>query len=76
MYRGAYGSKNFRNLEVAHGYSIKIGLIIAAATAGFTFILAPWISWIFSYSQASGPRTRITEFLRVICLFYIFPAPG
>ncbi|MEJ8543375.1 MATE family efflux transporter [Methanothermobacter wolfeii] len=73
----AYGSKNFRNLEVAHGYSIKIGLIIAAATAGFTFILAPWISWIFSYSQASAALApRITEFLRVICLFYIFLPPG
>ncbi|MDI6703049.1 MATE family efflux transporter [Methanothermobacter wolfeii] len=73
----AYGSRNFRNLEAAHSYSIKLGLLIAAATAILTFTMAPWISWIFSYSQVSADLApRITEFLRVICLFYIFLPPG
>jgi len=73
----AYGSRNFRNLEVAHGYSIRLGLLIAGATAALTFILAPWIAWIFSYSQASSHLApRITDFLRVLCLFYIFLPPG
>lgn len=73
----AYGSRNFRNLEVVHGYSIRLGLVIAAATALLTFVLAPWISWVFSYSQASADLApRITWFLRVICLFYLFLPPG
>jgi len=73
----AYGSRNFRNLEDAHGYSIRLGLMVAGATAALTFILAPWIAWIFSYSQASSHLApRITDFLRVLCLFYIFLPPG
>lgn len=73
----AYGARKYDDLSVAHNYSIKLGILIATIMSILTFILAPYISIIFTYS----PRTShlapvITEFLRVMCLFYIFMPPG
>ncbi|MGB9845510.1 MATE family efflux transporter [Methanothermobacter tenebrarum] len=73
----AYGARKYKNLSIAHSYSIKIGMLVAIATSILTFILAPYISMIFTYSpQTSHLSPLITEFLRTMCLFYIFIPPG
>ncbi|MDI3484139.1 MAG: hypothetical protein PWQ74_726 [Methanobacteriaceae archaeon] len=73
----AYGARKYNNLSIAHNYSIKIGMLVAIATSILTFILAPYISMIFTYSpQARHLAPTITEFLRIMCLFYIFIPPG
>ncbi|MBC7118870.1 MAG: MATE family efflux transporter [Methanobacteriaceae archaeon] len=73
----AYGARKYNNLSIAHNYSIKMGMLVAIATSILTFILAPYISMIFTYSpQARHLAPTITEFLRIMCLFYIFIPPG
>lgn len=73
----AYGARKYKNLSIAHNYSIKLGILIATFVSVLTFILAPYISRIFTYSPRTGHLAPvITEFLRVMCLFYIFMPPG
>ncbi|MDI9624490.1 MAG: MATE family efflux transporter [Methanothermobacter sp.] len=73
----AYGARKYDNLSEAHDYSTKLGILIATIMSILTFILAPYISIIFTYSpKMSHLAPVITEFLRVMCLFYIFMPPG
>jgi len=73
----AYGARKYENLSIAHHYSIKIGMLVAIATSILSFILSPYISMIFTYSpETSHLAPVITEFLRIMCLFYIFMPPG
>jgi len=73
----AYGARKYNNLSIAHNYSIKMGMLVATVTSTLTFVLAPYISMIFTYSpQARHLAPTITEFLRIMCLFYIFIPPG
>ncbi len=73
----SYGSRRYKNISIAHKYSIKVGLIIAAITSVLTFIFAPYIAMIFAYTPQSAPLApTIAAFLQVMCFFYIFMPPG
>jgi Na+-driven multidrug efflux pump len=73
----SFGSKKYENLEIIQNYSIKIGVLIAIITSVITFILAPYIADIFTYSsQTAGLHSYITDFLRLMVLFYIFVPIG
>ena len=67
----AYGAKEYKKLNTAYMYSVKIGLIIEIIIAVATFILAPLIAASFTTAEDS---TRIfnalQNFLMIICLFY------
>ncbi len=52
----AYGARRYGNLTVAHGYAIRLGIMIAAGMAAFIFVFAPQIAILFSYSD----RPRIS----------------
>jgi putative MATE family efflux protein len=68
----AYGAKNYKNLEISCNYSIKLGVIISLALAVITYIFAPNIAWLFTYSSNSGNMApMIVEFLRIFCVFFI-----
>ncbi|KZX17453.1 MATE family efflux transporter [Methanobrevibacter filiformis] len=68
-----FGAERFKNMKIVYNYSIKLGFIIIALISIAIFILAPYISYIFTYSpQTAGLGKLITDFLRVTCLFYIF----
>ena len=73
----SYGARKYENISIAHKYSIKVGLIIAAATSVLTFVLAPYIAMIFAYTpQSASLAPTIAAFLQVMCFFYIFMPPG
>jgi putative MATE family efflux protein len=73
----AYGARRFFNVGTAHSYSIKLGTIIMVLIAVLTFVLAPAITTIFTYSAESAHLApSITAFLRVMCIFYIFVPLG
>lgn len=73
----AYGSRKYKNLQISHNYSIKVGLAVAAITGVITFLFAPYISQIFAYSpETAYLAPTIAAFLQVMCFFYIFVPPG
>jgi putative MATE family efflux protein len=68
----AYGAKKFKNLSIAFNYSIKLGIGIGIIIGIISYIFAPSIATIFTYSpQSAHLAPTIAEFLRVMCLFYI-----
>lgn len=73
----AFGARKYENFAIIQNYSIKIGTLIAIITAVTTFILAPYIALLFTYSpETAGLNRSITDFLRVMALFYIFVPMG
>ena len=73
----SYGARKYENVSIAHRYSIKLGLIIAAITSALTFVLAPYIAMVFAYTpQSASLAPTIAAFLQVMCFFYIFMPPG
>lgn len=67
----AFGSRDFRKLDIAYVYAIKIGLLIELVVAAATFILAPQITAAFTQAE-EGPRIAddLILFLRITCIFY------
>ena len=73
----SFGARRYENFNIIQNYAIKIGTLIALITAITTFILAPYIADIFTYSpQTEGLHGLITDFLRLMVLFYIFVPVG
>lgn len=69
----SFGAKKYENLDIILNYSIKLGILIGIITTVISFILAPYIAGIFTYSPDTiGLHDLITDFLRVTSLFYIF----
>jgi putative MATE family efflux protein len=68
----SFGSRNYRKLQTAHGYSVRLGLIIAAAMTGLILMFAPQIAYLFAYTEASAYLApEIATFLRVISLVFL-----
>uniref|UniRef100_UPI00262E8BF5 MATE family efflux transporter n=1 Tax=uncultured Methanofollis sp. TaxID=262500 RepID=UPI00262E8BF5 len=73
----AYGARKFDRLKVAHSFAVRSGILIAFGLSFLTWFLAPFISWIFTYSAGSMHLAGgITAFLMTMCFFYPFVAPG
>ena len=71
----AYGAKNYENLKMALSYSIKISLAVSVILVIVIFFLAPQISLLFSYTEASSNLApKIASALSIIC-FYIITVP-
>ena len=54
----AYGAKNYENLKMALSYSIKISLAVSVILVIVIFFLAPQISLLFSYTEASSDLAK------------------
>lgn len=68
----AFGAEQFGKMAVSHTYSMKLGMVIAIIMSIATFIFAPAISAVFTYSPESAYLApSITAFLRVMCMFYL-----
>jgi putative MATE family efflux protein len=73
----AYGAKQYKKIEIAHLYALKIGIIIETSIGVATFIFAPVIAAAFTQSADTGKiGNDITTFLRIICVFYPATAFG
>jgi putative MATE family efflux protein len=73
----AYGAREYRKLKIAHSYSIKIGIGIALLTGLLTWIFAPWITMLFTYSPESAHlAAQFVLFFQTMCLFYPFVPAG
>ena len=73
----AYGAREYKKIDVAHLYALKIGIIIETAIAIATFLFAPIITRAFTISpDMAHLENDITTFLRIICIFYPATAFG
>jgi putative MATE family efflux protein len=67
----AYGAKEHKKLNTSFMYSIKFGLIIEVIIAFFIFVLAPYITALFTTGQGSEEIvTDLILFLKISCLFF------
>lgn len=68
----AFGAKNYKRLEVSYNYSIKLAVLISVVLASLTYIFAPNITWLFTYSSTDAVLApTIVEFIRIFCVFLI-----
>ena len=66
-----YGAKEYKKLNAAYMYALKLGTIVEIGIAVATFVLAPVITLAFTQSKdASRIADDLTTFLRIICVFY------
>ncbi|MGC8816202.1 MAG: MATE family efflux transporter [Candidatus Hadarchaeum sp.] len=73
----AFGERAYDKISVSHLHAIKIGLLIEAVVTGITFVFAPQIAAVFTYSEgAARIAGDLTLFLRIICLFWPFVSFG
>jgi putative MATE family efflux protein len=73
IFGAGFGANEMDKVNTAYMYSMKIALISECVIAILIFILAPYITNIFTWSKETvNLNNQITEFLRGICLF--FPA--
>ncbi len=73
----AYGGRDDKKLDSGYMYAVKIGVIIELVMAVITFILAPHIAWLFTFTQESVRiRADLINFLRIMCIFYPAVSPG
>jgi len=73
----AFGGRLYSKMNESYYYSLKLGFIISLFTAVLTWIFAPQIALIFTYSDESAHLApAIVAFLQTMCLFYLFVPPG
>lgn len=68
----AYGAHNYKNLQTAHSYSIKVGFAVSILLGAIMFIFSGQIAGMFSYTQASaGLASEIATAISVLSLFVL-----
>ena len=73
----AFGQRDFKKLNVAFMYALKIGVMIELLLAIATFLFAPQITAIFTWSKGAARITGdLITFLKIISLFYPTTAFG
>ncbi|MDT8358534.1 MAG: MATE family efflux transporter [Methanomicrobiaceae archaeon] len=69
----AYGAREYEKIRVALTYSLKIGVGLSLLTSALTYILAPQITTLFTYTPESASLApAFILFFRTMCLFYPF----
>ncbi|MBN1786753.1 MAG: MATE family efflux transporter [Candidatus Methanofastidiosa archaeon] len=66
----AYGAKEVRKMKCAYTYSIKIGLLLEAGIAILVFLLAPYLSLLFTQGGKLEIYDGLVGFLRIVCLYF------
>jgi putative MATE family efflux protein len=69
----AYGAREYPKIRIILQYSVTIGVLIALATSALTYLLAPQITGLFTYTPESAPLAPgFILFFQTMCLFYPF----
>ena len=72
-----YGARNYKNIQTAHRYAMKVSMIFAVLVMVLTIVFAPQIASVFSYSSGSARiSAELTAFLTWIVLYYPTMAVG
>ena len=72
-----FGAKNYKNIQIAHRYAMKISMIFAFAVAILTNVFAGDIASIFASSGTSVRiASELTSFLAWVVIYYPTMAVG
>ena len=72
-----YGAKNYKNIQIAHRYAMKLSIIIAVVVMILTNVFAGDIASIFASSGSSVRiASELTSFLSWIVIYYPTMAVG
>ena len=67
----AYGSHAYEKLRTAYMHAVKIGLSIEVCIALATYVLAPQITLLFTFSEGAARITGdLIVLLRTMCFYY------
>jgi len=73
----AYGAKSYEKLKTAFLFSVKIGFIVEILLALVIFLLAPFLTGIFTTAEGSAViADDLQHFLEIIVLFFPAAALG
>lgn len=73
----SYGARDYSKLRSVHGIALRYGVLISLTLTATTWVLAPYLAIIFTYSAESAHMAPgITAFLRTICWFFPFVPAG
>ncbi len=73
----SYGARKFERVRSVHKIALGYGLLISLILTAATWLLAPYLAMIFTYSPESAHLAPdITAFLRTICWFFPFVPTG
>lgn len=66
-----YGAKNYKNIQIAHRYAMKVSIVLAFIVAILTNVFAGDLASLFT-SSASSARiaNELTSFLQWIVIYY------
>lgn len=68
-----YGQRNARKLKIAFDHAVKVGLAISLCGMLAVYLLAPYITVVFTQGEGSERiADELTNYFRITCLF--FPA--
>ena len=68
----AYGAHNYKNLQTAHSYSIRVGFIISIILGALMYIFSSQIAALFSYTDASAALApQIATAISTLSLFVL-----
>ena len=68
----AYGAHNYKNLKIAHSYSIKLGFLVSITLGLLIYIFSSQIATMFAYTSASaGLAPEIAGAISVLTLFVL-----
>ncbi|WP_295114097.1 MATE family efflux transporter [uncultured Methanobrevibacter sp.] len=72
-----YGARNYKNIQVAHRYAMKVSIVIAFIVAILTNVFAGDIASVFASSGSSVRiASELTSFLAWIVIYYPTMAVG
>ena len=72
-----YGAKNYKNIQIAHRYAMKVSIVIAVIVMILTNLFAGDISSVFTSSGSSARiASELTAFLAWIVIYYPTMAVG
>lgn len=73
----SFGAKDYEKLYTAYIYSIKMSVLVMFIISIFTYILAPYISMVFTWSEASSDiLPGLITMNRILCFYYPFVPLG
>ncbi|XRO75510.1 MATE family efflux transporter [Methanocaldococcus sp. 28A] len=69
----AYGAKSFEKLKIAYFYTIKIGILMEIVIVALILLLAPVLSYLFTYTEVSMRlHEELVKALRIVSLYLLF----
>jgi putative MATE family efflux protein len=73
----SYGAKRYDRVKIAYYYALKLMIIVMSVLMVLTYIFAPQICMLFTYSESTmGLRGEMVNMLRIMILFLPFLALG